>query len=384
MALRAGTIIERARYAHPAFDRAVIPATVAAQFVNEAQRRLLVATHERNAAYLVRRWVIALLPGQNIAQVGAGTNVGAPLVEGTVALERRTVPTGSGATMDDPPTVLVGERAVTSAAAGSLSDTTAAWTVNAWMGQAVEIIAGTGAGQVREIASNLANTLFLDPTTPWETIPDPTSTYRIVVNQEAVTGQVGVAVGEQPSVAQTPSWLVKLDAQGQPYLDLSAPIQVPMTVGIPLPPCYYVNHGLVRFDNDAAYPGGSRTLTISTLDAQVAPPTMFSAAVVGQTLQLFRPFEQWRDVRFLELPYCPLAPAVSGADDLLLLPEPAEDALIARVAYRMGNRAKAMQRLGDAGVLAELRDEMQTTEDLYLGSVAGAGRATVGSIVEVW
>lgn len=382
MALSAGTIIEAARYSHPSFDRGLVPASVAARFVNEAQRRLLVATHQREPTYLVRRWVIALLPGQNIAQVGAGTNVGAPLVQDTTALERRIVPTGAAATIANPANVYVAERAATAASSLTLTDALMVWTVDEWAGQLVRILSGTGAGQVRDIASNTADTLVV--TEAWAVTPDTSSTYQVIGNDESVTGAVGIGVGEQPMTSNVSSWLVKLDAQGQPYLDLASPVQVPVTVGIPLPPNYFVNHGLVRFYDDADAPNGSEVLTLAPLSAQVSPPTRFCAAVTGQTLQLFRPFDQWRDVRWLEIPYLPLAPTVTGANDLLLLPEAAEEAMVARVAMLMGQRAAAMQRLGDPAVYREIAQRAAESEGLYLDIVAGVGRATVDHIRSVW
>ena len=57
----------------------------------------------------------------------------------------------------------------------TLNDTHQAWMTNQWQGRAVEIISGTGAGQVGVIASNTATQLTL--TTGWTTVPDATSVY---------------------------------------------------------------------------------------------------------------------------------------------------------------------------------------------------------------
>lgn len=68
-----------------------------------------------------------------------------------------------------------------------LNDTTKAWIVNKYTNYDVEITGGTGVGQRRRIASNTANVLTLSTavagsarTGPWTTVPDATSTYRIV------------------------------------------------------------------------------------------------------------------------------------------------------------------------------------------------------------
>lgn len=52
-----------------------------------------------------------------------------------------------------------------------------AWTTNRWANYAVRILFGTGAGQLRTILSNTANTLTLYNT--WNIIPDSTSVYSI-------------------------------------------------------------------------------------------------------------------------------------------------------------------------------------------------------------
>jgi hypothetical protein len=61
--------------------------------------------------------------------------------------------------------------------AGTLNDTTQAWAINEFVGGAVQIIAGTGAGQIRRIATNTATIISLD--FPWATIPDATSQYDV-------------------------------------------------------------------------------------------------------------------------------------------------------------------------------------------------------------
>lgn len=56
------------------------------------------------------------------------------------------------------------------------------WTVNQWANFQVRIASGTGAGQIRTIASNTANTLTVS--TAWTTTPDGTSVYHIEGNDD--------------------------------------------------------------------------------------------------------------------------------------------------------------------------------------------------------
>lgn len=66
----------------------------------------------------------------------------------------------------------------TSGGASTLTDTTKAWTANQHAGRALKIVSGTGAGQVRRIASNTATVLTVDAA--WTTNPDATSVYQIL------------------------------------------------------------------------------------------------------------------------------------------------------------------------------------------------------------
>ncbi len=63
--------------------------------------------------------------------------------------------------------------------ATTLNDTTQAWTVNQWAGDAVQIVSGTGSGQVLPITSNTATGLTLSGS--WTTTPNATSVYQILV-----------------------------------------------------------------------------------------------------------------------------------------------------------------------------------------------------------
>jgi hypothetical protein len=65
----------------------------------------------------------------------------------------------------------------TSGATSVITDSTKTWATNRWVNYQVRILAGTGIGQVRSIASN--TTTALTVITPWTTTPDATSVYVI-------------------------------------------------------------------------------------------------------------------------------------------------------------------------------------------------------------
>ncbi|RLG36864.1 MAG: hypothetical protein DRN91_06925 [Candidatus Alkanophagales archaeon] len=69
------------------------------------------------------------------------------------------------------------EGTVTSATESTLTDETKEWEEDEWKGGEVNIVEGTGAGQVRGVVSNTKNTIHVSP--DWTTIPDTTSRYHI-------------------------------------------------------------------------------------------------------------------------------------------------------------------------------------------------------------
>lgn len=64
----------------------------------------------------------------------------------------------------------------------TLNNTGKAWTTNQWANYQVEITGGTGAGQIRTIASNTGTALTVS--SAWTVTPDGTSTYAIQGNDD--------------------------------------------------------------------------------------------------------------------------------------------------------------------------------------------------------
>lgn len=69
----------------------------------------------------------------------------------------------------------------TSATSATLADGAKTWPVDAWKNFQVRIVSGAGAGQIRAILSNSANTLTV---AAWTTTPNATSVYRIEGNDD--------------------------------------------------------------------------------------------------------------------------------------------------------------------------------------------------------
>ena len=72
----------------------------------------------------------------------------------------------------------------TAGGASTLTNSTKSWTVNQWTNYQIRITGGTGAGQIRTIASNTATVITVG--TAWTTQPDATSTYSIEGNDDFI------------------------------------------------------------------------------------------------------------------------------------------------------------------------------------------------------
>lgn len=70
----------------------------------------------------------------------------------------------------------------TAGASTTLTNSAKTWTTNQWANYQVRLIAGTGAGQVRTVASNTGTVLTVS--SAWTTNPDSTSTYVIEPNDD--------------------------------------------------------------------------------------------------------------------------------------------------------------------------------------------------------
>jgi len=89
---------------------------------------------------------------------------------------------------------LVSDSAATAGGASTLTDGAKNWTVNALSNLQIRITSGTGAGQVRTIASNTAT--VITTSAAWTTAPDATSQYVVEGNDDVLLlfGNAAVAV----------------------------------------------------------------------------------------------------------------------------------------------------------------------------------------------
>ena len=77
-----------------------------------------------------------------------------------------------------------GSGTATGATTTTLTQTGKTWATNQWANSQVRIVSGTGAGQIRTISSNTADTLTVSAA--WATSPDATSVYQVTGNDDFI------------------------------------------------------------------------------------------------------------------------------------------------------------------------------------------------------
>jgi hypothetical protein len=119
----------------------------------------------------------------------------------------------------------------TAGASTTLTNSAKSWTTNQWANYQIRISAGTGAGQIRTVASNTATVITVS--SAWTTTPDATSQYSLEGNDDFIyalgnnavtmyrysisantwsTLSPGVARGAAPGLAASGSWIHSVSA----------------------------------------------------------------------------------------------------------------------------------------------------------------------------
>lgn len=370
MSLTLGDLITAARDRNPYFTRQNVPHAVVARYLTGLQRRYLSKIAETNAeAYAQQASIIFALAAENaIGVVGAGTAGGLPasLIAGQPA--EVELPAGSALEMDfDHAQILVPQFVVTGATALTLVRAGAGWVVNAYAGKFVWISDGPGIDQRREIVSNTTDTLTLSQA--WATLPTPNISIAEIVNPVPdISEGVGV-VTALPADGTRTGYLVRLNAQGVPYIDLTKPLVAKFGVGIDLPPAEYFLGGTVRF-----VVADEATLELRRYGQRwTLGCSGYGAYIMGGKLFLIGEMETWNGVASIDLRYVPIAPALTALTDLLLLDDTAYDALVARSAQLMANRVNGLPDVGKVDV-NQFTIEAVEAEGTFLSGVNRVAR----------
>lgn len=373
--------IAQVRSVHPAFSRYMVPDQALADFATREQRRLMSLALLRDRSYLAQSLPIlfdlmnADLDAPGVA--GAGTEGGVPgvLDQGIAYVGQNT--TGSAVTVSDG-TVYVDDTAVASATSTTLTASAVSWTVNAYVSAIVRIVGGTGANtSPRTITANTSSALTVSAA--WEVTPDSTSVFRIVQPVQTLDGTTG-AVTDLPAVTQQTGYLVKLDANGTPYIDYTAPLVGHVSRGVPLPPFFAVLGGTVRFrDADAQSDYGAVPFTLVAEAARYNAARWPAGFLRGSSLHLIGQRADWQPVESIDLTYVPVPPAFTSRTDLFLLPDTALPCLAATGAVFAASRIAGIDGVPQPP-LSQLAADAQRAEDAFLTTISLSKRSRVGRV----
>lgn len=397
MATTLGSVITAVRLKHPDYSADLITNRVLAEAFTSLQRRLVLKATQLRPQFLSQHFAVtfafdaANLPGT----VGAGTSGGLPAaVDGSGVLEPSEATIGIAPVFDFTDVVeLASERVITVVTDNGNGTTTLTfqgspgWTVNGFIGDYVQIVDGPGQGaaSLRAIISNTANTLTV---LNYATVPVANqSVGRVVSTPETSSEQLGVATA-LPAYGTTTGYLVKLDSSGQPYLDLTTPIQTQFEQGIPLPPLNKLLGANVLWSGvtqssdftSNVIPLGlaSGECVITGYQQRNHPPGFPAVYMLGNELFLCGTMADWMGSAGLDIRYSPIPPAfgttATTLEELFLLPDNAFDCLVAHGGVVAARYASAR------GVNVDVVDavqEAQVAEATWLrtiGQMSGSER----------
>jgi hypothetical protein len=351
----------------------MVPDKVLADYWSLEQRNILTQALLRDRQYCAQSLPIAFdlsnatldAPGT----AGSGTTGGVPAEsDGQGGYRYVQATAGSAVEIQTSGVVtLVDDTAVVSATANTLTGLGVTWTTNAYTNDTAIIVAGLGANQPpRTIASNTATQLTV--TDDWAIAPDDTSVFQIVQSVDVLDQTFG-AVTDLPSTTTVRGYLVKLDAQGNPYLDTTTPLSVNIDRGVPLPPFQSVLGGTVRLRADAGQSAGqwptTAPLTLGAFADRFRPRGDYNAYVMNGTLMLVGGREDWSCVQGIELSYVPIPPALTARTDYFLLPDTALPLLVARGALFAASRLQGLPDVPSVPMDAFLATEQTATRDFF-------------------
>lgn len=371
MAILASDVILSARDRHPAFARERVTHAVLLRALTEYQRALLSRATRRDRFYLAQQASVLFSAQSSTSGAGSGGFPSEVANDGTVS--RAEQPTGSAKELEtDEGTILVAEFVPASTTTTSVTKTAAGWTVDAYVGSYVEVVAGTGVGQRRVISANTATVAsWADALT---TALDSTSVVRIVSIASSVTGELGVVTG-LPTMAQRFGYLTKLDANGVAYIDLTDPLVATFDRGIPLVSCKMVLGGTVRDSNGCTV----GELTLVPYAERFDTDAWYPAAFMNRQLFLIGGSTDWNGVASIDLRYVPEPSALTALTDYFLLPDHAQPALVAHAAYVAGARVQGLEGMPKVD-MAMLAQEKVQAENAFLADILGQRQQAVQRI----
>jgi hypothetical protein len=364
-------IFTSARDRHRSFHKSRVPDGVLARVLKEYINELIPRAAARDRQYVKQsvQIVFQLGSASAVGTSGAGTTGGfAGVPDGSGGFETVNAPVGSlvtaGVTAAEGATVILDEQVVTSATANSLTCSAVTRSVNADIGKVLVITAGKGVGQRRDVLSNTAHAWTISTGSDgesWATIPDTTSVFALVTPAYTADEAMGVVL-DLPASVQTQGYLVKLDANGLPFIDFGTPLVASTDAGVPLPQAF------AYLDGTCYYVDGDRDpLAFISESDRYDPPRWPAVYTVGAVLHFAGHRADWLDAASLDIRYVPLQPKFVALTDYVILPDAAMPCLVAKLASFMAAHVN-----GSAGVVIDPAVHAATAaaaEAAYLSSI---------------
>lgn len=403
MSLTLQNIIDAARDRDAAFAKQRVPDASFARYLTGYQKELVSRAHEIRPGIIESRISIVLgsvdglLPTVSpLGQIGASTTQGLPVLGGDQEVSTGASPltaildaeVGNTVEIDvankqGQTVVLVPPTAITATTVNGLTAFGApGWTVNQFAvpNVYVQILYGTGAGQgLASVLSNTAGQLTLDNN--WLVQPDITSVFQIIFAPMIATQETSVVLG-LPAYQTRNAYVVKLNAQGQPYIDLTMPLAGTFEQGIPLPQHKALLRGTIYFAlNDN--PTQSADLNIVDVSHRLYARGPFACWTDNKNLYLIGQGQDWQNVASIDLRYLPEPPNITALTDVFLLPDSAYTPLVEGAAWFAAKRCMNTQDQEnvDIGLYTAAKEKAET---VWLNELGTRNRAQVSYIREDW
>lgn len=354
-----------------------MPDPVLLRFLSEYQGDLATIAFQHDDMFMAQQASIVVASQSENARgtVGAGTSGGFPAAldeHGDVGLDdaeagRAVEFDFKGAQRLVEPTAVV---------TGDLDQTTflaPGWAANAYLGAVARVVAGKGLGQARVVTSNSADTLYFDE--PWKIAPDSTSMVEVVIVDPGIDETVfAVATSGRP-MAERRGFLVRLDSQGRPFIDIANPLIAVYGKGIPLPPHLRIigatvsrpvnpNPGVFRRDGDGPFFDDTISVEFTGYHNRMraAFPSVYT---LGNELYLCGDADSWIAGLTIDLRYVPIPPAFTALRDYVFVPN-GDRPLREAGALFCAKRLKGLVPNLDA---ADFIDARSQAEELFLSSI---------------
>lgn len=394
MSFTLGDVIQGVRLQHPAFGSDTVPNRVLGHALGLGQQKLAQLGYQRRPTFLSQTFAItfAFSQGNTTGIAGAGTSGGLPSLPdsgGTLGLAEQNVGIAPVYDLSDP-TVLASRQVITLVVYDSGTDTTTltfqgspAWTVDAFVNDLLWIVDGPGNGSpsIRSITANTADTVTIDGMYDQSPVANESVGVIIAVPPQSST-LLGVATA-LPGTKAVSGYLVKLDAQGNPFLDLTNPVVATTDVGIPLPPMVKLLGATLIWSGVTA-PTTPESLVPFRTKCNIVPyanrfqcpfPSVY---LLGNDLYLVGWTADWSGVQSLELRYAPIPPLFgdgpTAVDEYFLLPDYARFPLEAWGAYRAAQYAIGKGQAVDLKSFDLQYRETEATFVKQVGQLGGAER----------